>query len=105
MYIYLGVATIIGVSAGVILHVSFSVLAGMLNLDAPDAPVKPRARAAVTHPAKQRKKKPKAPRAPAAVVTEPPPYYSLLELGSPITDPNQPGLLGQTILEEEDSDL
>ncbi|KAF2004434.1 hypothetical protein P154DRAFT_43500 [Amniculicola lignicola CBS 123094] len=95
IYIYLGIAGIIGCATGAILHFCFNILSSSLNIDtAAEAKAREKGRTVAAFREARRKKKAQS-------------------LGSsPVSTPTmlrgprrQRGLLSQTIIEEEDSDF
>ncbi|KAF2474182.1 uncharacterized protein BDR25DRAFT_119801 [Lindgomyces ingoldianus] len=96
IYIYLGIAGLIGCITGAILHLSFNFLSSTLCIDAA-AGAKPRlkGRSAAEYRAARRRRKFEAldhPSTPPMAMRGGPPY-------------SQRGLASQTIVEEEDSDF
>jgi len=95
IYIYLGVAGLIGFVAGGFVHLCFNFLSSALHIDSTVGDIQEKGRTAASYRAARRKKKMQSldyPLSPRLLKTE--------EAAQP-----QRGLLSQTIIEEEDSDF
>ncbi|KAF2114911.1 hypothetical protein BDV96DRAFT_646778 [Lophiotrema nucula] len=94
IYIYLGIAGLIGCLTGGILHLTFNTLSSALNIDSPAGPkARTPGRTAAQYRMERRKKK-------GTETLDQSSSPSVLRAG-----PRQRGLLAQTIIEEEDSDF
>ncbi|KAJ5061429.1 hypothetical protein J3E72DRAFT_242011 [Bipolaris maydis] len=97
LYVFLGIAALIGCITGTTLFIVFSFLSSSLRIDAPSVPDKPiETRTAAQYRAERRAKKEEAvhhlPAIPPVVLKKP-------------AGPRRRGLLSQAIIEEEDSDF
>ncbi|OCK98042.1 uncharacterized protein K441DRAFT_604801 [Cenococcum geophilum 1.58] len=95
IYIYLGVAGLIGFVAGGFIHLCFGFLSAVLNIDSTAGNTQEKGRTAASYRAARRKKKMQSLDYPLS-----PPLLKTEETIQP-----QRGLLSQTIIEEEDSDF
>ncbi|KAF2715005.1 hypothetical protein K504DRAFT_367414 [Pleomassaria siparia CBS 279.74] len=96
IYIYLGIAALIGCIAGAVLHFSFTFISSTLSIDAAsESRARSRQRTAATYRAARSKRK--------AEILD---YASTRTMVKTVSNSQrQRGLLSQTIIEEQDSDF